>query len=143
VRSRKSGLYIDETTSLLRIFLPSDFQQRNFSYYRELPIKVLRFIMSETSLNTQKPRAPTEFVRNAVAVISDVLCVDDSMVDDILTTAGIIRVPLPEKVLDAHQDSPKLLEGSMPPRDTYDAASQPTKEHRLVLRQADKEVEKH
>jgi hypothetical protein len=98
--------------------------------------------MSEKFLNTQKSRAPTEFV-HAVALITDVLCVDDSMVDDILTTAGIIQVPLPETVRDAHQDDPKTSEGLTPPRDTFDAASQSTKEHKLVLRQTDKEVEQH
>ncbi|PQE26370.1 ATPase-like ATP-binding domain protein [Rutstroemia sp. NJR-2017a BBW] len=134
VQGRQPGLFIDETTTSLRIFLPRDPQQRNFSYYRALPTKIFQFIMSEASLNTHEFIAPTEFVRNAVAVITDVLCVDDSMIDDILTTAGIIQVPRPETVSDTHQDGPRLLEGPMPSRDAYDAASQSTKEHKLVLR---------
>ncbi|PQE17368.1 ATPase-like ATP-binding domain protein [Rutstroemia sp. NJR-2017a BVV2] len=143
VRSRQPGLFIDETSSPLRIFLPGNPQQRNFSYYRALPTKIFRFIMSETSLNTQEFIAPTEFVRNAVAVITDVLCVDESMLDDILTTAGIIQVPLQEPVIDFCQDIPKFGKDLMPSRDTYDAASQSKKEHKLVLRQTDKEVERH
>jgi hypothetical protein len=134
VKGRQPGLFIDETKTSLRIFLSRDPQQRNFSWYRALPTKVFRFIMSEASLNTHEFIAPTEFVRNAVAVITDVLCVDESMLDDILTTAGIIQVSLPETVIDTHQDGPRLLEGPMPSRDAHDAASRSTKEHKLVLR---------
>ncbi|PQE23988.1 ATPase- ATP-binding domain protein [Rutstroemia sp. NJR-2017a WRK4] len=139
VRSRQPSLFIDETTTSLRICLPRDPQQRKFSCHRALPTKIFRFLMSETSLNTHKFLAPTEFVCNAVAVINDVLCVDESMLDYVLTTAGIVQVPLQEPV----KDIPKLWEDLPPSRDAHDAPSQPTKEHKLVLRQTVKEVEQH
>jgi hypothetical protein len=96
VNAQKYKLHIEETSSVLRIYVPKNSKARELCYLRLLPSRMFHQVFMQRKLRT----VSSESDLRAIGIIADVLKSSDAAVEDVLEHAGIVGVPFQDEFVE-------------------------------------------
>lgn len=120
VERQKANFHLDDADEGLHLYVPKNKRDREVSYFRQLPRRLLQFL----AISDQTAEAVVGNIVNSSRL---------SVVDEILADAGVIEVPGIDRPPELDpDDAPTSDEGALTPAETASTTSDQTPERPSV-----------